>query len=123
MSREALHHSINVLCAHLDMYNLEVWSISCEWDTCPASVKELEEVLVVEESMDEETEMRQEKVRYNVKRVMTVKENVGMEKGIGVEEEKDMGLGEGESELEEKEDEPIHGFGLLVKARGKHPVK
>ena len=45
------------------MYDLEVWSILCEWDMCAVSVKELEEVLVAEELRDEETEMRQEKVR------------------------------------------------------------
>ena len=60
-SREALRWSINTLRAHLDTYNLEVWSILHEWDTCMASVKVLEEVLVLEESMDNEAEMRKEK--------------------------------------------------------------
>ena len=50
------------------MYNLEVWSILHEWDTCTVLVKELEEVLAVEESMDKEAEMREEKVHYNAKR-------------------------------------------------------
>ena len=90
---------------------------------CAVSVKELEEVLVAEELTDEETEMRQEKVQYDAKRAMMVKENVGMEKGVGVEEEEDVGKGEGESKLEEEEDEPMCGFGLSVKAQGKHPVK
>ena len=35
-----------------------------------ASVKELEEVLVVEESMDNEAEMRKKKERYDVGRGM-----------------------------------------------------
>ena len=58
---EALWRSIDALRARLDMYNLKVWSILCEQDTCTASVKELEEVLAAEESMDEEAEMRKEK--------------------------------------------------------------
>ena len=58
---EALRHSINALRAHLNMYDLKVWSILHEWDTCMASVKELEEVLAAEESIDEEAEMRKEK--------------------------------------------------------------
>ena len=49
-------------------YDLEVWSILCEQDTCVALVKELEEVLVVEELTDEEVEMRQEKEQYDVGR-------------------------------------------------------
>ena len=91
--------------------------ILCEWDTCTASVKELEEVLAAEELMDKETEMRQEKVRYDAKRAMMAKEN------MGVEEEEDMGKGEGESESDEEEDEPVHGPGLSAKVQGKHPVK
>ena len=51
-SQEALWHSIDVLCACLNTYDLEVWSVLREWDTCMASVKELEEALVAEESMD-----------------------------------------------------------------------
>ena len=68
MLREALRWSIDTLCAQLDTYDLEVWSILREWDTCVVSVKELEEVLEVEESMDEEAEMRQEKEWYNARR-------------------------------------------------------
>ena len=59
-SQEALRQSINALCAQLDMYNLEVWSILREWDTCAASVEELEEVLAAE--------MGKEKAQYDVKR-------------------------------------------------------
>ena len=44
----------------LDTYNLEVWSILHKQDTCTASVKELDEVLAVEESTNEEAEMRDE---------------------------------------------------------------
>ena len=47
-SREALQHGIDPLCAQLDTYDLEVWSILHEWETCMASVKELEEVLEAE---------------------------------------------------------------------------
>ena len=54
--------------AHLDTYNLEVWLILHEWDMCTVSVKELEEVLVVEESTDEEAELEKEKARYDVRR-------------------------------------------------------
>ena len=50
------------------MYDLEVWSILHEWDTCTASVKELEEVLAVEESTDDEAELRKEKERYDARR-------------------------------------------------------
>ena len=82
-----------------------------------ASVKELEEALAVEESMDKEVEMRKEKVCYDAKRIMMVKEN------MGVEEEEDVGEGEGESESDEEEDKPIHGPGLSVKVQGKHPAK
>ena len=65
MLLEALHRSIDALCAQLDTYDLEVWLILCEWDTCAASVKELEEMLAAEELMDEEAEMRQEKEHGN----------------------------------------------------------
>ena len=84
---------------------------------CTALVKELEEVLAAEELTDEEVEMREEKVRYNAKRVMMARQEV-ME-----EEDKDGGEGKGESELDEEDDEPIHGPVLLVKAQGKHPAK
>ena len=67
-SWEALRWSIDTLCAQLDTYNLEVWSILCEWDMCTASVKELEEVLEAEELMDEEAELGKEKAWYDVKR-------------------------------------------------------
>ena len=70
-SQEALWHSINALRARLNTYDLEVWLILRKWDTCVVSVKELEEVLAAEESMDEEGEMRKEKARYNAKRVVT----------------------------------------------------
>ena len=58
-----------MLRARLDTYNIEVWSILCEQDTCVALVKELE-VLAAEESTDDEVEMRKEKERYDAKRVM-----------------------------------------------------
>ena len=105
-----------MLRAHLDMYNIEVWSILCEQDTCAASVKELE-VLAAEESTDDEVEMRKEKECYNAKRVVTSRQEVVEE------EDKDGGKGDSESELDEEDDEPVCGPGLLVKAQGKRPVK
>ena len=62
---------MNALRARLDTYDLKVWLILRKWDTCAALVKELEEVLVAEESMDEEAEMRKEKARYDAKRAVT----------------------------------------------------
>ena len=94
-----------------------MWSILQEWDTCAASVKELEEVLVAEESTDEEVEMGKEKARYDVKRVVMVRQEVL------VEQDKDEGEGEGESKLDEEDDEFIRGPGLLAKAQGKCPAK
>ena len=84
-------------------------------------VKELEEVLVAEESTNNEVEMRKEKACYNAKRVVMEKENMGMEMGKGVEEEEDMGEGKGGSELDE--DEPVHLLGLSAKVKGKQPTK
>ena len=115
-SREALWRSIDALHAHLDTYDLKVWSILREWDTCAASVKELEEVLAAEESTDKEAEMREEKVCYNAKRGAARQEVVD-------KEDKDGGKGEGESESDEEDNEPVHGPGLLAKAQGKHPAK
>ena len=126
MSWEALRWSIDALHACLDMYDLEVWLILHEQNTCAASVKELEEVLAVEESTDDEAEMRKEKACYNAKRAVMGKENMGVETGMGVEEEEDMGKGEGGSESdkeEENEDEPMHLSGLSAKAKGKQPAK
>ena len=79
------------------------------------SVKELEEVLVAEESTDEEAEMREEKVHYDAKRVVTVRQEVV--------EDKDGGEGEDESESDEEDDEPVCGPVLSAKAQGKRPVK
>ena len=116
-SQEAFQRSIDMLCAQLDTYDLEVWSILCEWEMCTASVKELEEVLAAEESMDDEVEMMKEKERYDAKRVV-------MSRREAVEEEdKDGGKGDGESESDEEDDEPIHGPELSAKAQGKHPAK
>ena len=112
-SWEALHRSIDALHAHLNMYDLEVWAILHERDTCTASVKELEEVLAVEESPDDEAEMRKEKERYDAKRVMTSRREVVEE------EDKDGGEGDGESEEDDEDDEPIRGPALLAKAQGK----
>ena len=84
---------------------------------CAASVKELEEVLAAEESTDEEAEMRDEKLCYDAKRVMMVRQEV-ME-----EEDKDGGKGGGKSESDEEDNEPIGGLVLSAKAQGKHPAK
>ena len=80
-----------------------------------ASVKELEEVLAAEESTDEEAEMREEKVHYDVKRVVTVRQEVM--------EDKDGSEGEDKSKLNEEDNEPICGPVLSAKAQGKHLVK
>ena len=116
-SQEALRWSIDALCARLDTYDLEVWLILHEQDTCAVLVKELEEVLAVEESMDEEVEMRKEKAHYDVKRVVTVRQEVEEE------EDKDGGEGKGESKSDEEDNEPIRGPGLSVKVQGKRRVK
>ena len=50
------------------MYDLEVWPILHKRETCAVLVKELEEMLVVEESTDEEVEMREEKEWYDARR-------------------------------------------------------
>ena len=110
-----------MLRARLDTYDLEIWSILRERETCAALVKELEEVWAAEESTDEEAEMRDEKSCYDAKRVVTVRQEV-----MG-EEDKDGGEGESEDEEDEEEDEdedePVRSSGLSAKAKGKHPVK
>ena len=106
-----------MLRAHLDTYDLELWLILWEWDTCATSVKELEEALAAEESTDEEVEMGKEKVQYDVKRAVSARQEVV------VEEDKAGSKGEGESESDEEDDEPIHGPVLSVKAQGKRPAK
>ena len=116
-SREALCRSIDALRARLDMYDLEVWSILRERDTCAALVKELEEVLVAEESTDDEAEMWKEKERYDAKRVMTSRREA-----VEVED-KDGGEGDGESESDEEDDEPVRGPALSAKTQGKRPAK
>ena len=71
----------------------------------------------MEESTDEEVEMRKEKARYNVKRAVTSRREVVEE------EDKDGGESDGESKSDEEDDEPIHGPGLSAKAQGKRPAK
>ena len=102
------------------MYDMEVWSILHEWDTCAVLVKELEEALVVVELTDEEAELVQEKVCYHANRSQVVHQKMVIE---GREEE---GKDEGESEEEEEEedkDKPVCLFGLSAKAKGKRPMK
>ena len=115
-SREAFRRSIDALRARLDTYDLEIFSILRERETCAASVKELEEVLAAEESTDDEAEMMKEKQRYDAKRVVTSRREAVEE------EDKDGGEGVGESESDE-EDEPVCGPGLSAKAQGKRPAK
>ena len=112
-----------MLRARLDMYDLELWLILCERDTCTASVKELEEVLAAEESTDKEAELGKEKARYDARRGATTQQEVV------VEERRDEGKSEGKGEDEEDEeddedeDKPVHSSGLSAKGKGKHPVK
>ena len=105
------------MCARLDTYDLELWLILWERDTCATSVKELEEALAAEELTDEEVEMGKEKVRYDAKRAMSVRQEVV------VEEDKAGSKGEGESESDEEDDEPVRGPVLSAKAQGKRPAK
>ena len=90
--------------ARLNMYDLEMWSILRERETCAASVRELEEVLAAEESTDEEAELRDEKSRYDAKRVVTTRQEVVEEDKDGDEDESEE---EGEEEEDEDEDEPV----------------
>ena len=120
-SREAFRQSIDVLRAHLDTYNLEIWLILREWDTCAALVKELEDVLAAEESTDDEAEMRKEKEWYDARR------GAGIRQEFIVEERRDEGESEGEDEEDmeedEDEDEPMRSSGLSAKVKGKRPAK
>ena len=104
-SQEGLCCSIDALHSCLKTYNLEVWSILHEWDTCAALVEELEEVLAEEMSTDEDEEVAWEMAWYEAKRAVTVRQKVVEE------EDEDGGKGEGESELEEEEDEPVISLG------------
>ena len=85
------------------------------------SVKEQEERLAAEESMDDEAEMRKEKEWYDARRGATTRQEVI------VKERRDEGEGEGEDEEDdeedEEEDEPVRSSGLSAKAKGKRPAK
>ena len=81
-----------------------------------ALVKELEEVLAVAESMDEEAELWKEKVRYDARRGMMTRQEVV------VEERRDESKGEDKEEDEDK-DEPVRSSGLSAKAKGKRLAK
>ena len=104
-----------MLRARLNTYDLEVWSILRERETCTSSVKELEEVLAAEELTNEEVEMIEEKVCYDAKRVVMARQEVV--------KDKDGSEGEDESESDEEEDEPVRGPVLSAKAQGKRPAK
>ena len=84
-----------------------------QWDTCEASLMELEEVLVVEELTGEEVELMQEKVHYKVKRGQVVCQKVAVEEG------EDEGEDEGRSDSEEEDNEPW----TLGKGKGKVSCK
>ena len=112
-----------MLRAHLDTYNLELWSILREQDTCAASVKELEEVLAAEESMDEEAELGKEKVRYNARRGATTRQEVIVKECRDEGESEGKGEDEEDEEDDEDEDEPVRLSGLSVKVKGKRPAK
>ena len=88
---------------------------------CTALVKELEEVLVAEELMDEEAELGKEKAGYNAKRAATVRQRVVEE------EDEDGGKGKGEDEEDEEEDEdedePMRSSRHSAKVKGKQPAK
>ena len=122
-AREALRWSINALHAHLNTYDLEVWSILRERDTCAVSVKELEEVLAAEESTDEEAELGKEKARYNVRKGAMTRQEVVVEERRDEGESKGKGEDEEDEEDDEDEDEPVRLSGLSAKAKGKRPVK
>ena len=99
------------------MYDVEVWSILCEWDTCAVLLKELEEALAEESLTDKDEEMAQEKVQYEAKRGVVVQLKVA------VKEDEDEGKDEGRSKSEEEDNEPVCSFGLSVKVKGKCPMK
>ena len=86
-----------------------------------ASVKELEEVLAVAESMDEEVELWKEKARYDARRGATTRQEVV------VVEHRDESEGEGTDEEDEEEDEDedkhVCSSRLSAKAKGKRPAK
>ena len=69
------------------------------------------------ESTDEEAEMRDEKLCYDAKRVVSARQEVVEE------EDKDGGEGESESKSDEEDDEPVRGPVLSTKAQGKRPAK
>ena len=79
-------------------------------------MKELEEVLAVEEWTDKEVEMGEE-VRYDVKK------GAATQQEVIAEGHKDEGEGEGESEgvkeEDEDEDEPVRSSRLSAKVKGK----
>ena len=105
------------------MYDLEVWSILCEQETCMASVKELEEVLAVEESTDKEVELGKEKARYDARRGATTRQEVVVEECRDEGESEGEGEDEEDKEEDEDEDEPMRSSGLSAKAKAKRPAK
>ena len=111
------------MCAHLNTYDLELWSILRERDTCAASVKELEEVLAAEESTDEEAELGKEKARYDARRGATTRQEVIVEECRDEGESEGEGEDEEDEEDDEDEDEPVRSSRLSAKAKGKRPAK
>ena len=115
-TREGLHHGINALPCHLELYDAELWSIIQEQATCEESVKQLEEALEAEPSTDEEEELARERVRDEAKRRLAVPQRGRVEESKGEEEEEEDGDEENEDELE-------GSSRLSAKARGKRPAK
>ena len=114
--REGLRHGIDALRCRLESYDAELWSIIRERATCEESVKQLEEALEAEPSMDEEEELARERARDEAKRRLAVHQRGRVEAS---EEEKE----EEEEDEDEDEDELEGSSGLSAKARGKRPTK
>ena len=115
--REGLHHRINTLHCRLESYDAEMWSTIREWETCEASVKELEEALEAEPSTDEEEELAWERARDEATRWLAVRQRGRVEESEEEEEEE-------EEEADAGDEDKLEGSsGLSVKVRGKCPVK
>ena len=96
--QEGLHHGIDALCCCLESYDMELWSIIWEQATCEESVKELEEALEAEASMDEEEELVQERARDKAKRQLAAHQRGRVEESK--EDDKEEGDEEDEDKLE-----------------------
>ena len=119
--RDGLRHSIDALRCRLESYDMELWSILCEQETCKASVRELEEALAAEASTDEEEELVQERARDEVVRRLAACQRGKVEES---EEEHEEDQEQDEEEGDEEDEDELEGSSrLLAKARGKCPAK